>query len=310
MKPIVSLFLTLSISSAAFAQINLDIEGKNIAVFRQLEINAQSELLRTDGNYVNDADTGQPVIFRRTQNGLPDLLVYYFPLKKDSLISYVLYEWQDKEAKARPLAELKPYISKYKELLALITTKYGKGMSDGNLDDLALIDTKGLTCTDSWNSKDNDIEMYITLSNKNEVHGDVTITPTHTIRLYVRRPAQKSAAPVLSKEKIGKLDSLTKVFLADVCSMKLDDSRMFLSPLIIGQVKDEQLIALKAAIKDDKWELNMSGVQLTSSAKAYTNLRYARQGDTNTPPLEWLSIMFDDDDKIVAVQPLTRSPRQ
>ncbi|BAU54114.1 hypothetical protein [Mucilaginibacter gotjawali] len=310
MKPLLFLFGSFFISSWTFAQISLDINGRNIAFFRQLETNAKGELVKTDVDYVSADGTGQPVIYKRIQNGLPDLWVYYFPLKKDSLISYVLYEWQDKDAKALPLEELKPYLSKYTELLGIVTAKYGKSLSKGNLDDLALIDTKGLTRNDTWRGNDYDIEMYITLSNLHVVHGNVSITPTHTIRLYVRRPGIKSETPGLTKEKIAKLDSLTKLFLADVCSGKWEDSRVFLSPLIIGQVKDEKLIALKAAIKDDKWELNMSGAQLASSGKAYSNLRYARQGDTNTPPLEWLSIVFDDDNKIIAVQPLTRSARQ
>jgi len=275
-----------------------------------METNNKSELIKDNSQYMNGEDTGQPIIYKRTQSGLPDLLVYYFPFKRDSSISSIRYTWTDKEAPVRPLNELKSYISKYKELLGYITAKYGKSNSKGNLDDLSLIDTKGLTRNDSWVNDTTNIEMYITLYNKHVVQGNMTINPTHTLTLFVRSPSEKPVTPVLSKEKISKLDSLTKLFLADICSGNLADSRSFLSPLIIGQVKDEQLIALKAAIKDDKWALNMSGMQVSSSGKAYNNLRYARKDDSNTPPLEWVSIVFDDNDKIIAVQPLTRSASQ
>ncbi len=275
-----------------------------------MEAKNKSELLKDGSDYISEEGVGQPIIYKRKQVNLPDLSVYYFPIKKDSTISYILYEWQDKESQSKPLNELKPYLLKYNELLNEITARYGKSKGEGSLDDLSLIEPDGLRRTDNWANDTTDIEMYIVLSNKHLVQGNMSITPTHTIRLYIRNPTPKKAIETLSQQKINKLDSLVKLFLADICSGKLNDSRQYLGVDVATQVKDEQLNSLKQAIKDDKWELNTSGIQSTLTGKSYINLRYARKDDTNKPPLQWLSILFDEDDKIVGLQPLARVAAQ
>lgn len=310
MKKIGLLFIFLSYSSTLFAQINLDIKNKRVVFFREIEIKNNSALVKDSSIYINDEDIGQPVIYKRKQNLLPDLLVYYFPLKKDSTISYILYEWQDVHSQVKSWSEIKPYIEKYTELLNLVTSTYGKSKSNGDLADTSLIEKTGLTRSDEWKNDTADVKMYITISNKHVVQANMEINPTYRIRLYVNAPAKHVTASKLSKEKIDALDTAAKLFISDISAGKFDDSRQYIAASVRSQVKNEQLSSLKDALKTDKWRLDMSGMQFTSSGKAYVNLRYSRLDDTNKPPREVLSILFDEDDKIVAVQPLTRMAGQ
>ncbi len=306
MKKLLFLSIFLCYNTLLFAQINLNIKEKKIDFFRTVELENKGELIKNEAKYINEEDIGQPIIYKREQNNLPDLLVYYFPLKKDSSINYILYEWHDNQALVRSLTELKPYFLKYDDLLKQITTKYGKSQVEGSLEDTSLIEKSDLTRKDRWENDTTNIEMYITLSNKHLVQGNMSINPTHTIRLYVRNPAKRKVTPTLSKEKINQLDAQIRLFLADIRAGKFDDSRKYIAPQVVGQVKNEQLNGLKEALKDDEWDLDSTGTMLTSTGKSYSNFRYSRHGDANKPPLEILSILFDEDDKIIAVQPLKR----
>jgi hypothetical protein len=137
------------------------------------------------------------------------------------------------------------------------------------------------------------------------------ISPTHFIHLDVLNAYEKKAQntqDTLAKEKIAVLDGRMKLFLTDLLDGKFKDARKYMSGQS-AQNKDEQLNILKETIKDDQWDLGDSGFQLLMPAtKLYANLRYARRSDTNKPPLELLSVLFDGNDKIILLQTLKRAP--
>ncbi|MGZ4000684.1 MAG: hypothetical protein ACXVIY_08660 [Mucilaginibacter sp.] len=308
-KPLLVL-ACLFYSSMLFAQINLDIKNKKISFFSELEAKNKSELIKNGSVYVNDGDIGQPVIYKRKETGLPDLMVYYFPLKSDSTIDNILYEWQDDQPRIMSWNETKPFIEKYKELVVNICSHYGKNHSTGDLADTSLIAKGGLTRTDEWKNDTTDIEMYITLSNEHLVKGSLSTRPTHRIRLSVRKPAQTKKSMPLSNERVSSLEITAKAFINDVVVGKFDDSRQYISSFVSAQIKNEQLDSFRKMIRDSNWELNMSGVQITTTGKSYVYLSYSRKDDKSKPPLEILNITFDDDGKIISARPLNRVASQ
>jgi len=308
-KTVLLLYFTLC-SISLLAQINLNIKNKNVNFFRNLEVNNKSELIKDESDNVSVNDVGQPIIYKRKQVALPDLKVYYFPFKSDSTIAYILYEWQENYTRGQALTKPTAFIEKYAELLNLVTATYGKSQSEGDLADTSLIAKDGLTRTDNWENDTTNIQMYITVSDKHVVQTNMEIKPTRVIRLYVNQPGKDKPSQSLSKEKIEELDHTAKLFIDAVTTGKFDDSRHYIASYVNPQVRDEQLDNLKRMIKENNWELNMSGVQLTTTGKSYVYLSYSRKDDTNKPPLEILNILFDETDKIISAQPLNRRSGQ
>jgi hypothetical protein len=191
MKKILLLIIVLGISYTSFAQITFDIKGKTLDYFRKYEQAAKSTPIKNNSQFISFDGTGQPVIFRRKEKQLPDVLVSYFP-KKDSTISYISYEWdgagfmKDHRIAKQPVDSLKIYIEKYKALLSLVKAEFGEGKSTGSLDNLLLIETGDFQQIDTFNKNDISVEMYIDLSNLQASNGLITILPTRRIRLYVK----------------------------------------------------------------------------------------------------------------------------
>lgn len=305
------LLLYLSLCSISlFAQINLNIKNKNVNFFRDLEVKTKSELIKGESDYVSRNDIGQPLIYKRKQVALPDLKVYYFPFKSDSTIAYILYEWQENYTRGQAMTKPTAFIEKYTELLNLVTATYGKSQSEGDLADTSQIAKGGLTRSDNWGNDTTNIQMYITVSDKHVVQTNMEIKPTRVIRLYVNQLAKNKPSQSLSKEKIGELDHTAKLFIAAITAGKFGDSRQYIASYVNPQVRDEQLDNLKRMIKENNWELNMSGIQLTTTGKSYAYLSYSRKDDTNKPSLEILNILFDETDKIISAQPLNRRDGQ
>lgn len=286
-----------------FSQINLNIKDKKVDFFRLIEKKNNSELFQNNSNYINEPGVGQPIIYKRKQSNLPELLVYYFPYTKDSTISYILYEWQDKEKKVRDLMELKSYFSKYNEILNQITAEFGYSKQEGSLEDVSQIENSYLRRKDRWRNDTTNIELYITLANKYLVKGNISITPTHTIRLYVKNAQITNVDSALSTEKIAILDNFAKLFLSDLIAGKFEELKKYLNLQVVLLVKNEQLTILKGAIVDDNWDLVENGTLLANDGKRYLNFIYRRKAELKNEPIVLLSILFDQDGKIIAILP-------
>ena len=289
------------------AQINLDIKNKKISFFKALESQNKSKQIKNKSNYINRFDVNQPIIYRRKQANLPDLLVYYYTIKKDSTIDYILYEWQDTSTAVMAQAQMKYYFNKYNELVAQISAKYGRSQSDGNLKDSSLIEKDYLRQADWWTNDAAYVEAYVVLSNKHSVMRNIRVLPTHTIRVFVRTPSIEHGPQALSRDKAQQLDDKVQLFLKGLFMGDFDDSRKFIAPKVAARVNDEQFDKLKEAIQNDTWQLDQNGKQVAVSGKLYTSLRYVRRADTAKQALDILNILFDDDDKIIAVQPFKKT---
>jgi hypothetical protein len=185
------LILLLAFTLSSYSQITADIKGKTLGYFRKSEQAAKSTFVENETKFVSFDGTGQPVVFRRKEKLLPDLLVYYFP-KKDSTIAYILYEWdeanftKDHQVSKKSTDSLRIYIDKYKELLTLVKAAFGEGKSAGSLKDLSLIETGHFQQIDTSSKNGISVKMYIDLSNLMASNGMMTIVPTHRIRVYIK----------------------------------------------------------------------------------------------------------------------------
>ena len=137
----------------------------------------------------------QPIKFKRKQKTIPNLVAYYYVKEKDSVMSHILYEWDESLHTLKPNTKEKKskkyqiaLIEKFNELEKKLTGLYGKPKSRGDLSDLKQAEQKGgLKKNDKWYPDDNtEIEMYIVVSNYHKKSGIITIAPTHRIRLYIR----------------------------------------------------------------------------------------------------------------------------
>lgn len=311
MKSIV--FLSLLFSQVLFSQelIHTDIQGKNIKYFIDLEHNLSSEIYKSKEMYISPYDVDQPIIFKRKEKGIPDLLVYYTFYKKDSTISEILYEWdiynfekQDKNKK--PLTFDKKLIKKYKSIVEEISEKYGKGRQEEDLENLSLLSTeRGLYRKDDWQVNESlTVNSSINLSEFYNKEGNITTNPTHRIRVYVTNNNDKKL-PEIAKDKIIQYDIYFNNFLDYLKKTDFNSARIFLSDKIRTSISDEVLENLLGQIKiNQKKIIFMTGFETLMDGKNYPMLQYKYSDDISLPPKEYIVVLFEEDGKIIGIRPL------
>ena len=261
--------------------------------------------------HIGKPDSAQPLIFRRKQKDIPDLLVYYTFTKKDSLVSEVLYEWdvsnfEKNSNNPKPTAFNKAMIAKYNELENYITSKYGKGTTEGSLENLAAIDTDdGLKEKDIWQPNDSlKLKMYISVSNYYNKRGIVTSPTTHIIRLYV-----DYITPVNNKNEkpidTAALDKSFRTFLSYLANENYEGAKTILSEKIRNGVTIEALKQIKPNMEREL-EIYMSGMEFLQDGNSYNTLQYKFTDDTASPPKEVIKVIFDSDNTLLGIQPMKR----
>jgi hypothetical protein len=260
----------------------------------------------------------QPLLYKRLQKNIPDLLVYYFYLQKDSSIYYILYEWDEsnftgyRENAKKTTKEVKHFIQEYRNLRSYISEKFGESQHSGNLDDISLIDKGDFKPSDKWKSNDSiSVDLSMVLSHKFEKRDAVTTNPTYRIRLYVtnlKSIAKNDGVTNGPKETdVSKADSTFKAFLQDLKESSNVSARQHLAAAINKTVTDQQLEALKQNIRfSDGIEVFFKGNQMGFDGSVYLMLQYRYKNDTNTPPKEMIKVIFDTNNKVLGIQPVKR----
>lgn len=317
MKKITITILTLLlIWGKGFSQksfLELDINGKKIDYFRNLEKELGSAKFNSDQTYISSGNVAQPEIYLRKEKNLPDLLVYYTFLKTDSTISEINYEWDvynfdKKDNNTKPLEFEKKMINKYDSIIVLINSKFGKSQVEGNLDDLSKINTnEGLKRSDVWKPSDSlKIYSYTTISNYFKKDQFVTVNPTHRIRLYVYN-LKKDKPEKLSDEKIKLLDERFNSFILLLSTDNFQEAKKLFSDKIINTVTTDILKQVKQSIKvNTKLNLYINGMQISQDGNIYPMLQYKYSDDVISPPKEYIMVLFDSDNKIIGLQPMKR----
>lgn len=308
---ILLLIWNLGYSQKSF--IELDIHGKKIDYFRNLEKELGSTKFNSDQTYISSGNVAQPEIFLRKEKNLPDLLVYYTYFKKDSTISEINYEWDvynfdKKENNIKSLDFEKNLIDKYNSIIDILNSKFGKSEVDGTLEDLSKINTsQGIKRSDIWKPSDSlKIYAYTRISNYFKKDGFVTVNPTHRIRLYVYI-LKENKPEKLSEEKVKLLDEKFNSFILLLSNDNFQEAKKLFSDKIINTVTVDILKQVKQSIKiDTKLNLFMNGRQISQDGNIYPMLQYKYFDDFSSPPKEYIMVLFDNDNKIIGLRPMKR----
>ncbi|WP_336518271.1 hypothetical protein [Pollutibacter soli] len=193
MKKSLSLCFLIFSAQQVFTQtVILEIKGNKLSDFIKIEENLGSERIKNKNFHAVESGIAQPIEYRRKETGIPDLLVYYFYREKDSSISYIQYEWLDRNfrgeneivKKTRSEAEL--LNGRYDQLYKKLTAIYGKSDSEEQKSAIERIDTEIFKRKSIWKKEGNyGVELYTVISNIYKKEGMITIRPTFTLRMYI-----------------------------------------------------------------------------------------------------------------------------
>ena len=307
------LALLLSNSMFSFTQSNLNIHQYKVADFVIAEKESGGELYLKDAQFVSGPGVAQPIIYRRSQQNLPDLLTYFYFYEKDSSVSYILYEWDDQNFSNKRLSDKIPYskmqslIDQYHNLHNQLVLKYGEGNYKNEELDSLIIETNGVSREEVWHPNDStEIELQMSLSNKYEHHGAITIAPTAKIRLYIQNveKSRQGADQNLDIAKLAIIDSSYREFMNDVWLKKTDEAKKILNEAVKEKVSDQQLLELGKIIRNEPLEIYLSGYQLMQNGTQAVMLQYKYKAETKTPPRELIKVIFDSNNKILGVRPI------
>jgi hypothetical protein len=312
-KIIVFSFLLFTFNTIFSQEISTEIQGKKIGYFVTLENKLHSELFNTGETYMSLDDSAQPIIYKRKEKEIPDLLVQYSFSKKDSIINEVLYEWdvynfEKNDNNVKSVKFNKALIEKYNYLLKMLTNKYGKSKTKGNLDNIEDIETdEGLNRSDDWKPNDSlEIQMYTVISNYYKKVGFVTTNPTHRIRLYLKN-IKKKAEPKLDEQAISNSNKNFENFISQLKDQKFASAKLFLSTIVSQIVTDNQLMELAKMIDfNNKLVQYYKGFQLTLTGENYLMLQYKYENEQSEVPNSIIKVIFDENNKILGVQPMKK----
>jgi hypothetical protein len=310
---LICFFIIFNFSLSFSQEIYTEIQGKKIGYFVNIEKKIKSELFDTNQTYLSFDDSAQPIIYKRKEVNIPDLLVQYSFSKKDSIINEVLYEWDvynfdknDNNIKSEKFN--KALIKKYNDLLKDLTNKYGKSVVKGSLDDLNQIESdKGLSREDNWKPNDSlEIKMYTSISNYYKKEGAVSTNPRHRIRLYIKN-IKKKVEPKLDEKTITIANQNFEDFMTQLKAGDFIKLKLSISDIAAKNVTDAQLEGLKKMINfDTKLIPYFKGFQMTMKGENYLMIKYKYENDPNEVPITLVSVIFDKENKILGVQPMTR----
>ena len=276
-----------------------------------MEENLGSQQIPVTSKHISFNGEAQPIKFLRKEKIIPDLIAYYFFKKKDSTMSYILYEWdvsnfEKKDNNKKSDKFQKAMIKKYQKLKKDISKSFGKPKVKKNYSNISRLDPINSFVESSiWKPNDStEIKMSATISNFYKKKGAITINPIHRIRLYIKNQKKKKI-PKLDDEKLAKLDKIKTEFFKALRSNDIAESKKYLSDKIIDKVTDEQIKILIDNIDfNRKTELIYSGIQMGLNGNMYVLIQYKYSDDSSNPPKEFIKLIFDDSDKILGIQPM------
>lgn len=301
---LVLVFCSLNLSAQ---DIFSEIHGKKMKVFIDLEKKQGGKLYQGEGDIIIPGGMAYPLTFRRTEHGIPDLLVTYTFSKVDSLVDGIEYEWDminfDDSKKKQTLNVQKAFIKKYELLVDQLIKKYGKSVQKGDLNELTKIDLKGgLTRDDQWKPNDSsEVSMYAVFSNFQEEKGNVKIEPTNRIRLYVSK-IKKNTSLELSDKAIESAKKSYDQFILKLRAGDMEGAKTSISPQIRNQITETIFNQLKESIKLEPFKVYTQSLQNVNGTN-YLMIQYAYVSAPEQPK-EIVRVLFDKEHLIIGIQPL------
>jgi len=306
-RNLLTIFLLFICSASCIAQeIATEIEGKTAKQFFILEKRLGNKTFIGAYDIVVPMGMATPVVFRRKETSIPDMLVTYTFNEKDSLIQKIEYEIDminfDREAKGIPKEMQKAMIKKYNELLAYLSKKLGKSEQEGDLSDLAKLDQpKGLRRSDSWAPNDTtNIDLYSIFSNRNEETGNIKTRATNRIRLSISK--NQKPASELSKKNIELARETFNQFILKLKAGDMEGSKATLNPQIRSALTEAIFNQLKTSIKPEDFKIYTRGMRELNGIR-YLVIEYAYVSSPELPK-EIIRVVYDKENLILGIQPL------
>lgn len=285
-----------------------DIHEKKADSFIALEKKLNSKPYLGQKDIIIPQHMAEPLLYRRAEKNIPDLVVTYTFTQKDSLVNSIEYEWDmlnfERERKPQPLKVQQAFIKKYLLLADFYTKKYGKSDQNGELTDLSKLDQPhGLNRKDQWKPNDStEVWLHCTFSNIREKQGNATIEPTNRIRLSINK-VKKNNTPKLNEKDLTAAKLTFDQFILKLRAGDLEGGKAFLSPTIRNQVNETVFNQIKAAIKPEAFKIFNQGFQIIPDGNTYLTIQYTYIGASN-PPSEIVKVLFDNEHLIVGFHPL------
>lgn len=289
-------------------EIPTNIHGKKMKTFIDLEKKLGGKPYQPEGDIIISNEWGFPLIYRRTEKDIPDLVVTYNFGKQDSLMHSIEYEWDmtkfDLKQETQPLNIQKAFIKKYLSLVKQLDQKIGKSEQKGDLDDLAKIDLKGgLSRSDVWKPNDTTyISLYAIFSNYQEEKGNVKIRPTNRIRLGISK--MKKPAPELSDKAVMAAKQTFEQFIIKLRAGDFEGAKAHLATQTRAQLTETIFNQLKASIKPENFKIYYKALQPIDGAN-YLAIQFAYE---NAPaqPKELFMAVFNKEGLILGIRPMIR----
>ena len=312
-KNIITLLLIFSPITILAQKPQFDIHGRKLSYFVAIENKLKSEVFQSSGHY-QDENLPSPVIFRRKETDMTDMLAYYFYNKADSTINHIIYEWDARNFYTEKLSSANVSLStmaalaeRYKQLYSQIKRKYGKSEISGNVVDLSNINLTSAGRSDDWLPDDSTrVTSYIELSDKSVKKDGVGIPPINSVRLfiYTLKP-EPPVNPKTNEANVKQADSLFKTFIKAIATKDFTAARSGLSIQLTGKITDEQLENLAKSIRTgEELAVYMSGTQFDVRGGNFLMIQYKYSADLAHPPAETVKVIFDQANKILGVQPM------
>lgn len=310
-------FLTFLLFSITYGQkINYDIHNTSLKQYFELEKKSNSEELEQPSKNFMPNNEIDAIQFITKEKSIPDLITTYTFKKSDSTILEIEHEWDvynfEKQDNNKKSPEFESeMIEKYKSLKTDATKIFGPPIVKRNYSNISMRDSINTFIESSkWHpNEETEIELYATISNYYEKAEFTTINPVHRIRLYIRNTKkEENSEEKLSKDKIASLDKVFKKYYGLLQDGKITESKELLSNLIKDDTTNEMLQGLIENLNlSSDIELYLVGKDIMPDGRIFIGLQYKYSNDFSDTPQELIKVLFDEKDKIVGINPLTKS---
>lgn len=295
--------------NASAQDIQLNIHGKKMREFIDLEQKLGGELFQGESDIIIPKGMATPLTYKRKETGIPDLVVTYTFSSKDSLIDCINYEWEmsnfEQLSKKQLLSLQKAMISKHQLLADHLHQKIGDGRKNGNLNDLGKMNIKsGLRSNELW--KPNDtlmVDLFALFSNYKDEEPPIFARPKNTVSVLVSKTI-KPVKPVTRAEPLHQAQKNFDEFMLKLGSGDEEGAKGLLSLQIRDKMTSAMLKTIKALIKSEPFSLYDYDAVLINNV-SYLIIDYAYAND-NEDPSKVVRATFDNTGLIIAMQLRTR----
>ena len=299
--------ILLSTTFSLFSQEFItDIHSKSIEECVKIESKLGSEQVLPKSHTISFNGNAQPIKFVRKEEVIPDLEVYYYFNAYDSTMTSIRYLWdvrsiEKKENNKQSLTFQKALAEKYYSLEKMLTSKLGKSIVEGSIEDLQEANTVGLLKKNTWQPNDStEVILGISISNVYQKEGIVSKIPTHRIRLQVLNKKEPKK-PVDQNQSISISEFLIP-FFQEVENGNLADSKSYFSNFTEAEAINEMLDLMRAQINFEQPITFVDGSRISAKGSTYVLLEYTYTNKNDGDEIKDLRIFLDVYDKIAKIK--------